>query len=811
MNKLFSYFRPNDNNRTAPYVFFFLLSLIFFSPFFLDGKVFLAADVLYSYYPWKSLASPGFHPHNELISDPVLLYYPETYNRGLKQNGINLWNPAIFAGVPAHQSVSMGYPGRYYPLKILSHRLLPAPTATTLMLFFHVFMMACTMYIYLRQIGINRRASFFGSVAYMFNGCAMVWLEFESRVYVSAWLPLILWCLERLLMTKNPGFGFAAALSLGLLILSSHPQLTLYAVLLLTAYFIFLLLRAANGPEKRNAIFTILSGAVLTLAVGIMSAAVELMPLAELTSESNRLSRVLSFEDLFNTTARFPWRHFATLLFPDLFGNPAYGIDTIEKLPAQYYMNYAELSIYMGVPALFALTASLIGPMSGFGLFFAGTAALIVTMITGTFTYYPLFKFIPGMANIAPTRLIFLLMFSASVMAGIGMNQILKTEKSRTRALLAIWTIAALIVSAAVFIATIRGFKMPAPADRGPISGIYRPLLMLYGTFIIFTILLLSGKRKNLSNALFAVLTLLLSYDLISYGRTFNTIVDPSVIYRKTAAIDYLLSKPGPFRVVQDSGKALQVNTLASFGLEEIGGYASLYPARTHQLLSYIRFGLLSFGGFGFDRWVHFEDFSSKFFDLMNVRYVLTAPGTKLNPKKFLQVYDGDMAIYENIDVLPRVFAVHRARRFDDPRAMLRYMESDLFAMRDEVLLESLTAASEEEAPAYPPEIKIISYNNDKIHLSADLSAKGWVVLSDAYYPGWEATIDGLPSQILRANYCFRAVAMEAGRHDIVFSYRPQSVRNGMMLSAFGTAFCLTGIAVVAFRRNKRTVSRIDT
>jgi len=55
--------------------------------------------------------------------------------------------------------------------------------------------------------------------------------------------------------------------------------------------------------------------------------------------------------------------------------------------------------------------------------------------------------------------------------------------------------------------------------------------------------------------------------------------------------------------------------------------------------------------------------------------------------------------------------------------------------------------------------------------------------LSDAYYPGWQATVDGKAEHIIRANDLFRAVAIPAGNHQVEFAYQPASFRWGMIIS----------------------------
>jgi uncharacterized membrane protein YfhO len=78
----------------------------------------------------------------------------------------------------------------------------------------------------------------------------------------------------------------------------------------------------------------------------------------------------------------------------------------------------------------------------------------------------------------------------------------------------------------------------------------------------------------------------------------------------------------------------------------------------------------------------------------------------------------------------------------------------------------------------------------------------GYLVLTDAYYPGWIATVDGQAVEIERANIMFRAVRVPAGQHSVEFHYQPQSLSLGLLIS-IGTMAVLFGAGLIARRRNR--------
>ena len=82
-------------------------------------------------------------------------------------------------------------------------------------------------------------------------------------------------------------------------------------------------------------------------------------------------------------------------------------------------------------------------------------------------------------------------------------------------------------------------------------------------------------------------------------------------------------------------------------------------------------------------------------------------------------------------------------------------------------------------------EAKIIEYTPNKVTIETNSDAPKLLFLSDNYYPGWIATIDGIETPILVADYTFRAVGVPAGSHKVIFLYDPLSFKVGLGISIF--------------------------
>jgi len=340
-----------------------------------------------------------------------------------------------------------------------------------------------------------------------------------------------------------------------------------------------------------------------------------------------------------------------------------------------------------------------------------------------------------------------------------------------------------------------------------------KPLLLTAGAFLLFAAYaLLTDTRARL--AIFALMLSLLAYDLISFGWYYNTTSPPEYVYARTPAIDFIKRQSGVFRVVMDTGKGFAMNTLAPFGIEELGGYAGVYPDRVNRLFSFIENRDLSSR---FGRWVGFTRHAQwRLYDMMNVRFVLMPRGAPPPGPDLRRVFSEEIDVYENPRALPRAFVVHRAFVEKNVDATLRAMASPAFEPGSLVLLEEAPRGgfAPPATPATPGRANIARYSEDRIEIAADLPVNGWLVISNTFFPGWEATSDGKAATIQRADCALMALPLEAGRHEVVLAYRPRSIAWGKGLSLLGMALVLGGAALASspkLQTRARSLLRIKT
>ena len=89
----------------------------------------------------------------------------------------------------------------------------------------------------------------------------------------------------------------------------------------------------------------------------------------------------------------------------------------------------------------------------------------------------------------------------------------------------------------------------------------------------------------------------------------------------------------------------------------------------------------------------------------------------------------------------------------------------------------------------------------ERVELTARLETPGWLVLTDTDYPGWQATVDGRPVEIIPANLMFRAVALPAGEHTVLFEFKPRSLQLGAVITGLALLVLAAGLAFTGLKR----------
>jgi hypothetical protein len=202
---------------------------------------------------------------------------------------------------------------------------------------------------------------------------------------------------------------------------------------------------------------------------------------------------------------------------------------------------------------------------------------------------------------------------------------------------------------------------------------------------------------------------------------------------------------------------------------------------------------------------------------LQAIKFPLHGPGLRV-------AYHGsDGVVYRNANALPRVFVVNRQQTVRGDDAQLAAVTAPGFRGRD-VAVTSTPVAGLPQAPAAGggsgvsgassgassggaatsgTSARLVSYSGERAVIRATATTRSLVVLTDDFYPGWSATVDGHPATVQRVDYLLRGVAVTPGIHTIVFSYSPASWTVGWIISALTALALLVAVAtaLIALRR----------
>jgi hypothetical protein len=147
-----------------------------------------------------------------------------------------------------------------------------------------------------------------------------------------------------------------------------------------------------------------------------------------------------------------------------------------------------------------------------------------------------------------------------------------------------------------------------------------------------------------------------------------------------------------------------------------------------------------------------------------------------------------ELKVYEYPRVLPRAYMVHRAFEADH-NAALEVLGNTYFEPRLLAVVEPGAGLHLEAADGLEDSVEIVEARPELIRVRASSSSNAFLVHSEAFYPGWKVTIDGQPGRLIRTNVHFRGVEVPAGGHEVVFSYEPDSIRWGALISGLSVLF----------------------
>lgn len=802
-----------------------LLLLFFFTPI-VRNELLSPADLLLKSTPWRQAATPDFEPANSLLSDYVYQFRPwrSFAVTSLKAGHIPLWNPYNYAGSPF---LGNGQSAVLYPIN-LPFLILSDATATILSAMIRLFIAGLSAYLFGRVIGLTIIGAAITGLGFTFSGFLVVWLLWP-QVNVAIWLPSLFLTVEGIVRRPAIPRSLALAVIVWIQFLGGHPETSLHilsAVTLYAGWRVSMIYRHERDWRQLRYRLVSFTGA---LVLGIGGAAIQLLPLAEYILTSATLHERLATAPSIWSLPRPRLLAALALVCPYCFGSHLRG-----DLPLGVLLgagNFNELNgAYVGlVSLLLAAITVACGTRRGLDLFFLILGGLAFCVAYSVPPIFNVIQALPLFRIAANTRSLLLLAFALSVLAGRGSDLIMAVPETMAKRILKYvqriliaGTIGIVIVTGSLLLSLLFFREEILAEGKARIMAKvgketfqqqpehYLTLLPLYYDRLV-RLLVREGARQAILLAItgvaislaikvsrgrrgFAwVLPAVLVIDLFSFGRNYNPAIPRQLEYPPHDAIEFLRKQPGLFRVLALDG-AFPPNTNILFGLHEVRGYNAL------ETESYKRF-LAATGDYpqpvAHFKTLYFSNFRSKLVDLLNVKYLIS--DRELRDPKLTPVWadSSGVRIYENLSVMPRAFMIYHAQVFRD--------EGDVdTALRDPRFNPSVVALLDKAHPGLlgpvdpAPLVQVTDYTPEQVVVDVSSRFSGLLILADAWFPGWEATVDGLHTKILRANLLLRAVPTPAGHHQVIFRYNPLTFRLGLITSesafVIAVTLALTGL-----------------
>lgn len=805
-------------SSSAKHPLYFIRRGAFLSEFIIAA--FLLALATIGFF-WQILFTPAtWQPAGGGDLAPFL--YPNYFfaAQSLRQGVIPLWNPYLYSGAPFAADIQSGL---FYPVNLLVFLLVPHLTYEWLeyLAIFHFWLAGMTMYLCLRLLQpsafhlhltaqseamsedaprltphafpIPSLAAFAGALAFEFSDLFIVHFGNLNMIAVAAWLPLVFLLFHRSLEQKSFGLAAGSGAVLAVATLAGHIQITLFILLTLGLYTLWhlgftiydLRFTTSDRSSEReevtylinapSSIFHPLFSLLLMLLVTIGLSALLLIPAYE-------FSRYTPRAELPYTEAAQYSLHPAQLiglLVPNYFGRD----------PALYWGPWERVETgYIGIMTLLlAVIGALFyrGRLKGFfiGL---GLVALLLAMGGYTLLHGWLYATLPGFDQLrAPARFILLLDFSLAALAAFGLSVLLQpfdeaihTRLGKLLRILA-WGLGGLIVIAAplsYFALLVTQDRNPAIFNRaaGAVTGV---AIFAFFTIAALIILYLIHKRWLRENQAGLAAAVLIALDLFTLG--YNVDVgqtSPVKGFDHPAALAFLQSDPGLYRieVTTDVWHAWQPNTALLHGLYDVWGlYNPLTLADTTLY------------------WEGAPPRSTGRYNFLGIKYIIASKAGAPADGRIVPVFDGDpdINIYLNQDALARALFVGQTTIVPTHDAAWQAIRANDFNPSTTTILETASASPPPPSlPASSPQptasLSILQYSLHTVTIAVETDQAGYLVLPDAYYPGWQATLDAQPTSIWRANYAFRAVYVPAGQHTVQFVFNPLVWQVGLAISA---------------------------
>ncbi len=706
---------------------------------------------------------------------PMLRYGFEKLASGT----IPLWNPYQLCGVPF---LAIPYTGLFYPGN-LPYLFFDAGWALEISLVAHLAFAALCMWLLARNLGFGVEAALAAALTFTWSGWMFTRIHQPSLLSGVCWLPATVLLIEHTVRGRRSS-ALWLTLAVTCQLLNGAVEVFVYN---LYAGGLFALFRLARLQRDAGWAASGRRGAVLLgcVAAGVLLSAAQLAPSLELVEHSARAPGSLTLKSSLLWGATRP----ASFLLQALEGAHAASVGFLPLLGLAFGLDWRRVRNVWSFSTI--------------------AAFLAVLLAFGGAVYEVYFETPLGSMFRRPIKFLQIYAFAQALLAAIALQR-LDAWRSAGTIGRSLWSTPPSLWASPGWIA-------------GPLlacAGLY--WLARHGTsnaYLAASLALLAlfalVENRSLRRGVIAALLLLQSVSLfLAASNTYlRPAAQPQVFQRYDPLLGELgqaleggriyispgVPKPGlarkqgllkRLRVVNDNERLCSRRAATFFG--RASGEAQPAHECPYALSPQARWPLMDLAS---TRYYVFRRGEAADRHLEELTRRSEASGFRLTAQDRL------VSVYQRSRPLPRAYFVPRARVLPSSEAVLAALEAPGFDPRREVLLEAEAGV---ELPVRGTGgqgvARLLVDEPEEVVVEVQAKRPGFLVLTDAFYPGWRAYADGSEIALHRANYLFRAVSVPAGRTRVRFEYRPQSFRRGLWLSG-ATALALLAVVFASLRR----------
>ena len=737
------------------------------------------------------------------------------------------WTNSAFGGMPTYQ-LGAKYPHNYIKKLDLALRFLPRPAD-------YLFLYLIGFYILLLVLKIDYRMAAFGALAFGFSTYLIIILGVghNAKAHAIAYMPLVL---SGIILTfqKRYAIGFSVtAISSGLELVTNHPQMTYYLLILILILGISYLVQSIKSKEV-SAFFKALAVLSLAAFLALGMNATNLLATSSYAKESTRSKSELTInfdgsvrdqssglDKAYITQFSYGILETFNLFIPRFMGGGnrenlgkdsetykayrALGATPLQSLKeskqAPMYWGdqpIVEAPAYIGAVVIFLFVLALflyhgrfkwwllIGILLSLLLSYGKNLSFLTDLFID---YVPLYNKFRAVSSIQV-----ILELCIPLLATLGLSQVFNKEVSSKTKLDALKKASAILVGIAVvflvfknsffdFVGATDGqfldyygasFVEAIRLDRSAIfsDDTLRTLLFtLVAGALIFSYL----KQKISQNITITFLVLALVLDLVGVDRryvnsdNFVTAIQVDIPYQSSLINQEILKDTTIYRVLDRSDNSTQT----SYFHNAIGGYHAAKLRRFKELQEF-----------------HIDKNNFEVLNMLNTKYIIYKDNEDV-----LRYFENE-EINGNAWFVDSVKAVQNA---DEEIMALAKLKSKLTAISRASKFDSKRYSNDSTAA-----IKLVDYKLNKLVYESNNTADGFAVFSEIYYKdGWNATIDGEAVEHINVNYVLRGLEIPKGTHEIVFEFSPIVVKKGSsiaLISSISLLFLILGQVVLIYK-----------